>query len=53
MLTGAGASPAPIVRKIGFADLKDAVAKGIHDFLVMPTHVIFVCLLYTSDAADE
>jgi hypothetical protein len=31
VLTGAGESPTyPIIRKIGFADLKDAVAKGIN-----------------------
>ena len=47
VITGAGESPAyPIVRKIGFADLKDAVAKGIDDFSAMPTHVIFLALIY-------
>ena len=36
MITGAGESPAyPIIRKIGFADLKDAAAKGIDDFRAM------------------
>jgi len=47
VITGAGESPAyPIVRKIGFADLKDAVAKGIEDFWAMPTHVIFLAVIY-------
>src|SRR5215510_3920670 len=47
VLTGAGESPAyPIVRKIRFADLKDAVAKGIDDFWAMPTHVIFLAIIY-------
>src|SRR5258708_28997889 len=47
VLTGAGESPAyPIVRKIGFADLKDAAAKGVDDFWVMPTHVIFLAIIY-------
>ena len=47
LLTGAGESPTyPIIRKIGFADLKDAAAKGIDDFWVMPTHVIFLALIY-------
>ncbi|MBN8956461.1 MAG: DUF2189 domain-containing protein [Rhizobiales bacterium] len=47
VMTGAGESPAhPIVRKIGFADLKDAVAKGIDDFWSMPTHVIFLAIIY-------
>ena len=47
MLTGAGESPTyPIIRKIGFADLKDAAAKGIDDFWVMPTHAIFLAIIY-------
>lgn len=47
VITGAGESPAyPIIRKIGFADLKDAVAKGIDDFWAMPTHVIFLAIIY-------
>src|SRR5712671_6895544 len=42
-----GAAPAyPIVRKIGFADLNDAVAKGIDDFWAMPTHVILLAIIY-------
>src|SRR5437870_6425720 len=46
-MTGAGESPAyPIVRKIGFADLKDAAAKGIDDFWAMPTHVILLAIIY-------
>jgi uncharacterized membrane protein len=47
VFSGAGESPVyPIVRKIGFADLKDAVAKGIDDFLAMPTHVFFLAMIY-------
>jgi len=47
VLTGAGENPAyPVVRKIGVADLKDAVAKGIDDFMAMPTHVIFLAVIY-------
>ena len=47
VLTGAGESPGyPVVRKIGVADLKDAVAKGIDDFMAMPTHVIFLAVIY-------
>jgi len=34
------------VRSIGPADLKDAMAKGLADFNVMPTHLIFLCLIY-------
>jgi uncharacterized membrane protein len=36
----------PIVRKIGMTDLKDALAKGIEDFRAIPTHVIFLSLIY-------
>jgi uncharacterized membrane protein len=47
VLSGAGESPAhPIVRKIRFADLNDAVARGIGDFWAMPTHVIFLAIIY-------
>src|SRR6266852_6509340 len=45
VMTGAGESY-PIIRKIGVADLKDAAAKGIDDFWVMPTHVIFLAIIY-------
>ena len=47
VFAGAGDSPThPIICKIGFADLKDAAAKGIDDFLAMPTHIIFVAVIY-------
>jgi len=47
VITGAGESPTyPIIRKIEFADLKDAVAKGIDDFRVIPTHLIFLAIIY-------
>lgn len=47
VLAGAGDTPAyPVVRKITFADLKDAVEKGIADFTAMPTHVIPLCVIY-------
>jgi uncharacterized membrane protein len=36
----------PTVRKIGMMDLKDALAKGIDDFRAIPTHVIFLSLIY-------
>jgi len=36
----------PIVRTIGVADLKDALARGIADFSAMPTHAVFLCLIY-------
>ena len=36
----------PIVRSIGAADLKDALVKGVDDFCAMPTHVVFISLIY-------
>lgn len=34
------------IRRIGAADLKDALSRGLDDFLAMPTHAIFLCLVY-------
>jgi uncharacterized membrane protein len=45
-IAGAGAPVYPHVRKIGFADLKDALARGFADFAAMPTHVVFIGLIY-------
>src|SRR6266550_2920291 len=36
----------PMVRKIGMRDLRDALAKGVEDFRAIPTHVIFLSLIY-------
>jgi uncharacterized membrane protein len=36
----------PIVRSIRATDLRDALAKGLDDFLAMPTHVVFISLIY-------
>jgi len=36
----------PAIRTIGFADLFDALAKGWDDFSAMPSHAIFLCLIY-------
>ena len=36
----------PIVRKIGLADLKDALAKGVDDFWAIPTSLVFLGLIY-------
>jgi uncharacterized membrane protein len=40
------ASELPVVRSIGIADLRDALRKGLDDFRAMPTHVVFLCLIY-------
>ena len=36
----------PAVRSIGLVDLRDALAKGLDDFWAMPTHVVFLSLIY-------
>jgi uncharacterized membrane protein len=47
VIAGAQARPAlPVVRKIRMRDLKDALAGGIDDFRVYPTHVIFLSIIY-------
>ena len=47
ILVGAGTGPAqPAIRRIGFADLQEALAKGIDDFYAMPTHAMFLCVIY-------
>jgi uncharacterized membrane protein len=43
---GAQADAPPKVRSIGLADLKEALARGLDDFLAMPTHAVFLCLIY-------
>ena len=34
------------VRSIGVADLRDALASGVRDFLAIPTQLVFLCILY-------
>src|SRR6185437_15077473 len=47
ILVGAGSRPTqPAIRHIEFADLRDALAKGIDDFYAMPTHAMFLCIIY-------
>jgi uncharacterized membrane protein len=36
----------PAIRSIGLADLRYALAKGLEDFRAMPTHVVFLSLIY-------
>jgi uncharacterized membrane protein len=36
----------PAIRKIGTADVWQALSQGIGDFLAVPTHVLFACILY-------
>ncbi len=47
VISGAGESlELPAVRRIGLNDLADALAKGWDDFSEMPSHAIFLCLIY-------
>ena len=43
---GASKSAQPIVCKIGTSDLRYALAKGFADFSAMPTHLIFLVVIY-------
>jgi uncharacterized membrane protein len=38
--------PRPAVRAIGWADLREALVKGVDDFKAMPSYAIFLCLIY-------
>jgi uncharacterized membrane protein len=47
ILVGASENSAdPIVRRIQPTDLLDALAKGLNDFSAMPSHAIFLCVVY-------
>lgn len=34
------------VRRIGISDLIDALKRGVDDFMVKPSHIVFLCLIY-------
>src|SRR6476646_10127208 len=36
----------PVVRRIEPADLADALKKGYADFSAMPSHAVFLCVVY-------
>ncbi len=47
IINGAIDSPVRLdIRKIGLADLWDALRRGLADFAVMPSHMIFLGLIY-------
>src|SRR6266853_4022350 len=47
MLVGASTAPQNLViRRITPSDLFDALARGIDDFTAMPSHAVFLCLIY-------
>ncbi|SME89867.1 Uncharacterized membrane protein [Tistlia consotensis] len=36
----------PAIRRIGPADLREALKRGLEDFRAKPSHVVFLCILY-------
>jgi len=46
MLPSETSGALPQVRKIAASDLRDALRKGLDDFWAMPTHIIFLGLIY-------
>src|ERR1700689_2047618 len=47
ILVGASLQPAhPAIRRITPADLMHALARGLDDFLAMPSHAVFLCVIY-------
>jgi len=47
VLLGTQTNPTALtIRRIDFADLKEALRKGADDFIAMPTHAMFLCLIY-------
>lgn len=47
VIAGATDTPArPVVRRIGISDLIDALRLGWDDFKAIPSHAIFLCLIY-------
>ena len=47
ILVGGSTSPArPVVRRISPSDLYQSLARGLDDFLAMPSHAVFLCVIY-------
>jgi uncharacterized membrane protein len=47
ILTGESLNPArPVVRHISPSDLYEALKSGIDDFMAMPSHAVFLCVVY-------
>src|ERR1700733_1358863 len=47
ILTGESLSPArPVIRHISPSDLYQSLKSGVDDFLAMPSHAIFLCVVY-------
>src|SRR3954464_13695815 len=43
---GEAPSSLPAVRRIGVADLRDVLVKGLGDFAAYRTDVVFICVIY-------
>ena len=50
LVAGRGARPEfdaqPAIRRIGFADIKEALAKGLEDFVAFRDDVVLICIVY-------
>jgi uncharacterized membrane protein len=47
ILTGESSNPArPVVRHISPSDLYQALSQGLGDFMAMPSHAVFLCVIY-------
>jgi uncharacterized membrane protein len=47
ILVGVGMNQArPVIRRITPSDLRQSLAHGLDDFLAMPSHALFLCVLY-------
>jgi uncharacterized membrane protein len=47
IIVGAGESPArPVIRHVAPSDLVDALSRGVDDFVAMPSHAVFLCVIY-------
>jgi uncharacterized membrane protein len=47
ILFGASADPTlPAVRRIAASDLLNSLARGLDDFAAMPSHAVFLCVIY-------
>jgi len=47
VLVGVGTETAsPVVRRISPADLLQALRSGLDDFAAMPSHAVFLCIIY-------
>ncbi len=45
-IDGIRTAESAVVRIIGVADLRDALSRGVDDFLAIPTQLVFLCILY-------